>query len=812
MEPLDAPATCFVIPAVTRNPADHRTTRRRTWTSLVSVLVIVLASQALSAVPASAAPQTISGTVSFGTSGNHPAGVTAVITWDRLEGSNWYPGPSAGIRTDAEGRYGIEIEPGLYRLRYSPSSNAYQTQYWNGRSATLLADAVVVGGSPLTAMDMTLPVLGEISGRVFLGDTSRPAGAGQVRATAYRCYEDGCVSGGEPTALTDASGSYRFSGLGNGVYTIRFAYLPGLEYQEPSAPVVATVSNSQQIFSGQDVTMRASPSISGTVFLGSAGTRAGADEVMVTARKYVSSPNGSTLYTDYVAATDADGNYAFPALPSSRYDLKFDYVGDGGFAAQWWPANPVASPNTTPFTLGEEPLTRDMTLPLGASVSGTVSNAAGAPIGNVQVTASALDPGSYYGMVAVDTVQTAADGTYAFEGLPPAASAIEFWSESDYGQARIDLDLRSGDVHTGLDVTMYRYTSLSGTIECPGCGDPHAVAQYLLAHLERNVGTRSEPAWIDAGTDFVTSSNSADRAVYSFDGLMPGSYRVRITGDWGVNPKWNASPAVQVDDGDNITLDLTIEFLEFDRDFSGDGRPDVVVRTGGGALLMYTGDGASGWTGASTIGSGWSAMNHVFAAGDFSGDGHEDVMARDAGGRLHLYRGDGEGGWLGWGPVGTGWEHMTAIFSPGDFSGDGNVDVLARDGAGNLWLYPGDGRGGWGAVSQVGSGWNIFDQVFAVGNYGGYGEANVMGRTGAGDLWVYPSSGSGGWTFPARVGTGWGVFDAVFGSGDFNGDGTDDVMGRDRAGRLWLYPGAGHNDWGAPAVVGTGWGHLSFVS
>ena len=83
---------------------------------------------------------------------------------------------------------------------------------------------------------------------------------------------------------------------------------------------------------------------------------------------------------------------------------------------------------------------------------------------------------------------------------------------------------------------------------------------------------------------------------------------------------------------------------------------------------MYSGDGASGWSGVGTIGSGWSVMNHVFAAGDFSGDGHEDVMARDSAGRLHLYRGDGKGGWLGWGVVGTGWGHMTAIFSPGDFS------------------------------------------------------------------------------------------------------------------------------------------------
>ncbi len=47
-----------------------------------------------------------------------------------------------------------------------------------------------------------------------------------------------------------------------------------------------------------------------------------------------------------------------------------------------------------------------------------------------------------------------------------------------------------------------------------------------------------------------------------------------------------------MEDGADVTLDLAIEFLRFDRDFSGDEKPDVLVRTSTGAMLMYTGDGA----------------------------------------------------------------------------------------------------------------------------------------------------------------------------------------------------------------------------
>lgn len=800
-------ATSIVNPRGRGTPRDGATPRRRPgWASIVFGLAIVLTSQSLSPSSAWAAPQIVSGTVSFGTAGNHPDDVAAVVTWERYEDGNWIDGPSAGVRTDTAGRYSVPLDPGIYRIRYDPTSTAYQGLYWGGASTSLKATSLVVGDVPVTGLDLTLPLRGSIGGRVFLGDSAHVAAAGQVRATASVCYDDGCRSGGEPVALTDASGGYAFTGLFNGVYTITFTYLSGTEFQAPAAPLVITVSSTQQVFTGQDVTMPASASMSGVVSLGDTSSPAGLDEVVVTAQQYIAWGAGG--YAEYTTRTDSTGRYVFPGLPRGLYHLRFDYVGDSGYADQWWPSNPVRSPNTTDFVFGEEPLVRDITLPLGGSVSGILRNSSGTPLGNVPIQASALDPGGYYGYVGVSQTRTSADGAYAFDSLPPAFTSITFAPESEYMATSRYLSLEAGQVEAGFDATVYRFTMLSGSILCEGCDEYEA--GLLGVRLERNVGSRSEPVWTDAGFSGVSVNGTS--IFYEFRNLVPGMYRASVTGGTGATPRSNVSPVVTMLDGDVTTLDLVAELVGFDRDFSGDRLPDVIVRNTGGAMVMYSGNGASGWNGVATIGSGWSGMDHVFAAGDFSGDGHADVMARDPSGRLYLYRGDGKGGWLGWAVVGSGWGRMTAILSPGDFSGDGNVDVLARDTAGDLWLYTGDGKGGWGTVAKVGSGWNTFDQIFAVGGFGGYGEANVMGRTSNGDLFVYPASGGGGWASPAKVGTGWGIFDAVFGAGDFDGDGNDDVMGRDTAGRLWLYPGGGTSGWGVPAVVGTGWKGLSFVS
>ena len=207
-------------------------------------------------------------------------------------------------------------------------------------------------------------------------------------------------------------------------------------------------------------------------------------------------------------------------------------------------------------------------------------------------------------------------------------------------------------------------------------------------------------------------------------------------------------------------------------DWSGDGRPDLLARKSDGGLLMYRGNARGGFaTGTGeTIGSGWGGFTALLAPGDFSGDGKHDLLARQSDGSLLLYRGNGDSGFIGGGghdrlrlgrlhraarprglerrrqgrrarprvrrqaaavprqrraaagspagpsrsaPAGAASRRSTA---GGDFSGDGNADILARTSDGALLLYRGNGAGGFIApYPKVGSGWQSLSFLTLVG-------------------------------------------------------------------------------------------------
>ncbi|MCX5400930.1 VCBS repeat-containing protein [Streptomyces sp. NBC_00102] len=189
---------------------------------------------------------------------------------------------------------------------------------------------------------------------------------------------------------------------------------------------------------------------------------------------------------------------------------------------------------------------------------------------------------------------------------------------------------------------------------------------------------------------------------------------IGVTGFWNVSYNWIVQPG----------------------DIDGDGRPDLLARTPGGALYRYSDPDAVGerldkqphtW-----LGNGFAGYNALFVATDFTGDGLPDLLGRDAAGDLWLHAGNGKGGFGPRKHIGVGLKGYNLITGRGDLSGDGLADFVARDSAGTLWLFKGNGKGSYAGRVKLGSGYAGYRRIVAAGDIDGDGRQDLFATTPAG--------------------------------------------------------------------------------
>ncbi|MFJ3584311.1 FG-GAP-like repeat-containing protein [Streptomyces sp. NPDC090127] len=243
------------------------------------------------------------------------------------------------------------------------------------------------------------------------------------------------------------------------------------------------------------------------------------------------------------------------------------------------------------------------------------------------------------------------------------------------------------------------------------------------------------------------------------------------------------------------------------RDYSGDGKGDLLGLTAAGALTVRTGTGAGGLgTGASA--SGWPATSTVVPFGDLSGDRCNDLLVRSSAGVLTRHDGGCGAAFAPSGPkltIGSGWNIYDALTAPGDLTGDGRTDLLARTPAGELWMYADDGAGRFKGRVKIGGGWQIYNAVVGVGDLNGDKAGDLLARDTAGILWRYHGNGKGAFAGRVKVGAGWQGYNALAAVGDITGDGRADLVARDTAGVLWRYNGTGTGLFAARVKIGAGW-------
>ena len=780
-----------------------------TWTvAMIGALLTALSMVGTVSVQAVAPVEgaSITGTVTV------PAGVDAarVMVEARQESTR----ESRAVSLNSDGSYALAgLAGGPYTIHFAGHNSGAVDQWYMNASSYATAEIVtLMEGQQLNGINATL-----VRGATISGTLTAPAGV-TLTATIVSAGGDGHTS---PVA---ADGTYQVVGLPAGSHKLWFSgdgnALPQYYNSATSwdAATSITVSEGEDV-TGINATLVKGASISGTVTAGPG--------VDLQATRVLATPPGTTLWTEdtWVAA---DGSYRIVGLPAGQYDVEFRGFNNGGLEHQWY-NNALNYRESTRITLaeGQDVTGIDAALVKAASISGTVAAPPGVDLSNVKVSVYATgNPSSQI----TGTISAKADGSYKVSRLPAGSytmkfdgddsgAALQWYNDAATFDAANVIVLGTGEDLTGVNTTLVKGASISGTVTTPGGVWDYHVAISLYPSDPQGAAIKSAYRQHDGS--------------YIFKGLRAGSYKVEVadTNDWALDQWYDnadtreTASVVTVSEGQDVTgINATLvrntgggppppgSQMRLN-DFNGDARTDVIARDSSGELWLYPGRGTvtGDWFERMDLGAGWNVMSAIVTAGDFDGDSNADVIARDHSGELWLYPGAGTGDWFTRQNLGSGWNVMSSIVAPGDFNGDGKPDVIARDTSGELWLYPSDGEGDWFKRASLGSGWNIMSSIAAPGDFNRDSRVDLLARDNSGQLWLYPGNGLSEWFNRVDLGAGWNTMTAITAPGDMNRDGGPDVVARDTTGELWLYPNNGAGDWLKRIDLGAGWNQMTAI-
>ncbi|HEX8999259.1 MAG TPA: choice-of-anchor Q domain-containing protein, partial [Blastocatellia bacterium] len=206
-------------------------------------------------------------------------------------------------------------------------------------------------------------------------------------------------------------------------------------------------------------------------------------------------------------------------------------------------------------------------------------------------------------------------------------------------------------------------------------------------------------------------------------------------------------------------------------DFNNDGKQDLAIANNSSASVsIRLGDGASGFTGTTTVSTG--SLPFAIAVGDFNGDGNQDLAVACTIGSVSIRLGDGAGNFSGTTNVSAG--STSKSIALGDFNGDGKLDfVTANFGVDTASVRFGNGAGAFSGSTNVSVG-DGPGQV-RLGDFDGDGDLDfATSNQNAGTVSVRLNDGAGNFSGTTEITVG--ANPEFITQGDFNNDGKLDFV------------------------------------
>ena len=479
----------------------------------------------------------------------------------------------ATTTTDANGTYSFSKLPdGTYSVKVVKDGELADTEQTEDPDATKdnASEPVTLGEDNPTKDHIDFGYVPDYSihGLVYRdGDRNETHGAGEkgyANQTVELRDKDGKVVA---TTTTDANGAYSFSKLPAGDYTVKVVKdgaLTDLDQTEDpdstkdSVSGVISLSNDHRTETDVNFGYIANNSINGTIYRDSDrdGRKGDTEGRYSGVTVQLLDASGNVVAT---TTTDKDGKYSFEHLPDGTYSVKV--VKDGALAD----ADQTGDPDnkldnaSQPITLDEDNPTKgdvDFGYVPNNTITGTVyrddnrdKTIDGDEPGLERVSVQLLDE---HGDV-VQTLDTAADGTYAFQHLPDGTYTVKVVRSSaikDYDQTE-DPDATVDD--TSAVYTMGPGHSLQENVNF-GYVPDYSIAGRVYRDADKSGSyTDGEETFGGVTVDLLdkdgnvvgTTTTDAD-GTYSFTKLPAGTYRVKV------HPDGDLAGLDQTEDPDGI--------------------------------------------------------------------------------------------------------------------------------------------------------------------------------------------------------------------------------------------------------------------